>query len=212
MILGATDHPGFGSFVLAGPGGVLAEISAQASVRLGSVDLTTARAMLQEARRRQATGRRVGHAATSMLRLGRPSLSRTTRRSSPCRASICCSNRTDAQTRSGAKWGRVEGGCKRSRLLLASPHCWERGGICAIAMLWLHPSRRLRAVVLCLYNQAGRHAVRRSLITEPTTVSPARRPGQRADRLLRNARLRNWCGLALATNLLQICTSRGTSR
>jgi len=120
LILGATDHPGFGSFVLAGPGGVLAEISAQASVRLGSVDLTTARAMLQEARRRQATGRRVGHAATSMLRLGRPSLSRTTRRSSPCRASICCSNRTDAQTRSGAKWGRVEGGCKRSRLLLAS--------------------------------------------------------------------------------------------
>jgi acyl-CoA synthetase (NDP forming) len=48
LILGATNQPGFGSFVLAGPGGVLAEISAQASVRLGPVDLATARAMLGE--------------------------------------------------------------------------------------------------------------------------------------------------------------------
>jgi succinyl-CoA synthetase beta subunit len=48
LILGATNQPGFGSFVLAGPGGVLAEISAQASVRLGPVNLATARAMLQE--------------------------------------------------------------------------------------------------------------------------------------------------------------------
>ena len=48
LILGATNQPGFGSFVLAGPGGVLAEISAQASVRLGPVDLAMARAMLGE--------------------------------------------------------------------------------------------------------------------------------------------------------------------
>lgn len=48
LILGATNQRGFGSFVLAGPGGVLVEINAQASVRLGPVDVTTAHEMLRE--------------------------------------------------------------------------------------------------------------------------------------------------------------------
>jgi hypothetical protein len=48
LIVGINNQPGFGSFVLAGPGGVLVEISKQASVRLGPVDTATARAMLQE--------------------------------------------------------------------------------------------------------------------------------------------------------------------
>jgi acyl-CoA synthetase (NDP forming) len=48
LIVGVRNEPGFGSFVLAGPGGVLVEISAQASVRLGPVDAAGARAMLQE--------------------------------------------------------------------------------------------------------------------------------------------------------------------
>ncbi len=48
LILGITNQKGFGSFVLAGPGGVLVEISNQASVRLGPVDAATARAMLAE--------------------------------------------------------------------------------------------------------------------------------------------------------------------
>jgi acyl-CoA synthetase (NDP forming) len=48
LIVGINNQPGFGSFVLAGPGGVLVEISKQASVRLGPVDAATARAMLAE--------------------------------------------------------------------------------------------------------------------------------------------------------------------
>jgi hypothetical protein len=48
LILGVRNEPGFGSFILVGPGGVLVEISAQASVRLGPVDAATARAMLYE--------------------------------------------------------------------------------------------------------------------------------------------------------------------
>ncbi len=48
LILGIRNQPGFGSFVLAGPGGVLVEISHQASVRLGPVDVATAKAMLTE--------------------------------------------------------------------------------------------------------------------------------------------------------------------
>jgi acyl-CoA synthetase (NDP forming) len=48
LILGATNQQGFGSFVLAGPGGVLVEISKRCSVRLGPVDTATARDMLHE--------------------------------------------------------------------------------------------------------------------------------------------------------------------
>jgi acetate---CoA ligase (ADP-forming) len=48
LIVGINNQAGFGSFVLAGPGGVLVEISKQASVRLGPIDTATARAMLQE--------------------------------------------------------------------------------------------------------------------------------------------------------------------
>jgi acetate---CoA ligase (ADP-forming) len=48
LIVGINNQIGFGSFVLVGPGGVLVEISKQASVRLGPVDIATARAMLQE--------------------------------------------------------------------------------------------------------------------------------------------------------------------
>ena len=48
LIVGVRNVPGFGSFVIVGPGGVLVEISAQASVRLGPVDIATARTMLQE--------------------------------------------------------------------------------------------------------------------------------------------------------------------
>jgi acyl-CoA synthetase (NDP forming) len=48
LILGATNQRGFGSFVLAGPGGVLVEINAQASVRLGPIDTQAAHAMLPE--------------------------------------------------------------------------------------------------------------------------------------------------------------------
>ena len=48
LILGVRNEPGFGSFVLVGPGGVLVEINAQVSVRLGPVDAATARAMLCE--------------------------------------------------------------------------------------------------------------------------------------------------------------------
>ncbi len=48
LILGATNQRGFGSFILAGPGGVLVEINAQASVRLGPIDTEAAHAMLRE--------------------------------------------------------------------------------------------------------------------------------------------------------------------
>jgi hypothetical protein len=48
LIVGINNLPGSGSFVLVGPGGVLVEISKQASVRLGPVDVATARAMLAE--------------------------------------------------------------------------------------------------------------------------------------------------------------------
>jgi acyl-CoA synthetase (NDP forming) len=48
LILGATNQRGFGSFVLAGPGGVLVEINAQASVRLGPITVETAHEMLRE--------------------------------------------------------------------------------------------------------------------------------------------------------------------
>jgi len=48
LIIGATNQRDLGSFTLVGPGGVLVEISNQASVRLGPVDAATARAMLEE--------------------------------------------------------------------------------------------------------------------------------------------------------------------
>lgn len=48
LIIGATNQRGFGSFTLAGPGGVLVEVSKQASVRLGPIDAATARDMLHE--------------------------------------------------------------------------------------------------------------------------------------------------------------------
>jgi acyl-CoA synthetase (NDP forming) len=48
LILGVRNIPGFGSFIIVGPGGVLVEISAKASVRLGPVDEATAREMLAE--------------------------------------------------------------------------------------------------------------------------------------------------------------------
>lgn len=48
LIVGIRNQKGFGSFVLAGPGGVLVEISNQASVRLGPVTEDAARAMLEE--------------------------------------------------------------------------------------------------------------------------------------------------------------------
>lgn len=48
LILGIRNEPGFGSFVIVGPGGVLAELGNQASVRLGPVDATQAREMLEE--------------------------------------------------------------------------------------------------------------------------------------------------------------------
>ena len=48
LIIGATNQRDLGSFTLVGPGGVLVEISNQASVRLGPVDAATARTMLEE--------------------------------------------------------------------------------------------------------------------------------------------------------------------
>jgi acyl-CoA synthetase (NDP forming) len=48
LILGVRNIPGFGSFIIVGPGGVLVEISAKASIRLGPVDEATAREMLAE--------------------------------------------------------------------------------------------------------------------------------------------------------------------
>ena len=48
LILGVRNEPGFGSFIVVGPGGVLVEIGNQASIRLGPVDRDTARAMLEE--------------------------------------------------------------------------------------------------------------------------------------------------------------------
>jgi acyl-CoA synthetase (NDP forming) len=48
LIVGIRNEEGFGSFVIVGPGGVLVEISNQVSVRLGPVDETEAKAMLNE--------------------------------------------------------------------------------------------------------------------------------------------------------------------
>jgi hypothetical protein len=48
LIVGINNQQGFGSFVLAGPGGILVEISKQVGVRLGPIDTETARSMLQE--------------------------------------------------------------------------------------------------------------------------------------------------------------------
>jgi acyl-CoA synthetase (NDP forming) len=48
LIVGIRNQKGFGSFVIAGPGGVLVEIANQASIRLGPVDEAQARAMLSE--------------------------------------------------------------------------------------------------------------------------------------------------------------------
>ncbi|MCC6197974.1 MAG: acetate--CoA ligase family protein [Burkholderiales bacterium] len=48
LILGIRNEPGFGSFIVVGPGGVLVEIGNQASIRLGPVGRDTARAMLAE--------------------------------------------------------------------------------------------------------------------------------------------------------------------
>jgi succinyl-CoA synthetase beta subunit len=48
LIVGIRNQPGFGSFVIAGPGGVLVEIANQASVRLGPVTEAQAREMLQK--------------------------------------------------------------------------------------------------------------------------------------------------------------------
>jgi acyl-CoA synthetase (NDP forming) len=47
LILGIRNQKGFGSFVIAGPGGVLVEIANKASVRLGPVSEAQAKAMLQ---------------------------------------------------------------------------------------------------------------------------------------------------------------------
>ncbi len=48
LILGIRNLPGFGSFLLVGPGGILVEISKQVAVRLGPVDETEALAMLRK--------------------------------------------------------------------------------------------------------------------------------------------------------------------
>jgi succinyl-CoA synthetase beta subunit len=48
LIVGIRNQKGFGSFVIAGPGGVLVEITNKAAVRLGPVDETQALAMLEE--------------------------------------------------------------------------------------------------------------------------------------------------------------------
>ena len=48
LIVGIRNDPEFGSFVIAGPGGVLVEVADQASVRRGPVDQMEARAMLAE--------------------------------------------------------------------------------------------------------------------------------------------------------------------
>jgi len=48
LIVGIRNQKGFGSFVIAGPGGVLVEITNKAAVRLGPVDEAGALAMLEE--------------------------------------------------------------------------------------------------------------------------------------------------------------------
>ncbi|HEY0294340.1 MAG TPA: acetate--CoA ligase family protein [Bordetella sp.] len=48
LIVGVRNDPRFGSFVIAGPGGVLVEISKQAGMRLGPISAEEARAMLRE--------------------------------------------------------------------------------------------------------------------------------------------------------------------
>ena len=48
LILGVRNEPGFGSFVVAGIGGIFVEVIAQASLRLGPVDEAEALAMLRE--------------------------------------------------------------------------------------------------------------------------------------------------------------------
>jgi succinyl-CoA synthetase beta subunit len=48
LIVGIRNQKGFGSFVVAGPGGVLVEITNKAAVRMGPVDEATATAMLEE--------------------------------------------------------------------------------------------------------------------------------------------------------------------
>lgn len=48
LILGLRNEPGFGSFVVVGPGGTMVELLAQSSIRLGPVDADEARAMLAE--------------------------------------------------------------------------------------------------------------------------------------------------------------------
>lgn len=48
LIVGIRNQEGFGSFVVAGPGGVLVELTNKASVRVGPVDEATALAMLEE--------------------------------------------------------------------------------------------------------------------------------------------------------------------
>jgi acyl-CoA synthetase (NDP forming) len=48
LIVGIRNEPGFGSFVIAGVGGVLVELIKQASIRLGPVDEKEALIMLQE--------------------------------------------------------------------------------------------------------------------------------------------------------------------
>jgi hypothetical protein len=48
LILGVRNEPGFGSFVVAGIGGIFVEIIDRASLRLGPVDEAEALAMLRE--------------------------------------------------------------------------------------------------------------------------------------------------------------------
>ena len=48
LIVGVRNDPGFGSFIIVGPGGVLVDVANQASVRRGPVDEREARAMLAE--------------------------------------------------------------------------------------------------------------------------------------------------------------------
>jgi hypothetical protein len=57
-----------------------------------------------------------------------------------------------------------------------------------------------------------RHTARRSPITDPVTGLPASRQGHRADQQFCDARLQNWCDLALAASPLHISFPRGMSR
>ena len=48
LIIGVRNRPGFGSFIVAGLGGIFVELLNSAGLRLGPVDVNEALAMLQE--------------------------------------------------------------------------------------------------------------------------------------------------------------------